>query len=196
MVKRLVAGAVLLILFGLVVYTITSEKEQTGPEEYNVSGKTGQEGTAMVPPNSSEGLEPGDRAPDFELETLAGETVKLSDLKGKKIFLNFWATWCPPCKEEMPEMQKFQEEFGDEVVILAVNVTGSETSVKKVKKYIEEKGYSFTVALDKEDEVTDQYHAFTIPTTYFIGTDGTIQQKRKVGPMTYDFMVEMKEKLK
>src|SRR5690625_7728587 len=71
------------------------------------------------------GLEKGNLAPDFELETVEGETVSLSDFRGEKVLLNFWATWCPPCRAEMPDMQKFHEnhEIG---VILAVNLTETE----------------------------------------------------------------------
>ncbi|MFG6120756.1 redoxin domain-containing protein [Thalassobacillus sp. B23F22_16] len=197
MIKRIVVSALFLILIGYAVYSFADngKDEANGPNEYDVSGDTSQEGTGMMPPNTPKGIQEGEQAPDFELETTDGETIRLSDLKGKKVFLNFWATWCPPCKEEMPEMQKFHEEFDEEVEIIAVNVTTTETSVDDVQKYLEEEGYTFQVPLDKRNQVSSEYQAITIPTTYFIGTDGTVQQPRQVGPMTYDFMVKMKDSL-
>src|SRR5690625_1361660 len=86
-----------------------------------------------------EGLEVGNLAPDFELETLEGETVKLSDLKGQKVFLNFWASWCGPCRSEMPDMQKFHEDR-DDVTILAVNVNDRP---ENVDEFLEEYGITF-----------------------------------------------------
>ena len=68
------------------------------------------------------GLSIGSKAPDFELKTLSGENVKLSDYRGKKVMLNFWATWCAPCKEEMPDMEEFYKQNGEEIEILAVNI--------------------------------------------------------------------------
>src|SRR5699024_5531689 len=66
------------------------------------------------------GFEPGEEAPDFELETMDGEPAKLSDYRGQKVLLNFWATWCPPCRDEIPDMQAFHEDYGDDVAVLAV----------------------------------------------------------------------------
>ncbi|GGC88821.1 thiol:disulfide interchange protein tlpA [Thalassobacillus devorans] len=199
MIKRIVVSALFLILIGYAVYSFAAdngEDETNGPNEYDVSGDTSQEGSGMMPPNTPKGIQEGEQAPDFELETVEGETIRLSDLKGKKVFLNFWATWCPPCKEEMPEMQKFHEEFGEEVEIVAVNVTTTETGIDDVQKYLDQQGYTFQVPLDKRNQVSSEYQAITIPTTYFIGTDGIVQQPRQVGPMNYDFMVKMKDDLK
>ncbi|UOR12604.1 TlpA disulfide reductase family protein [Halobacillus amylolyticus] len=199
MIKQIGAGLFLMVLIGVVVFNVFSEDQGESSEgevvEYNVTGDSSQEGTSITPPNAPDGLEVGEKAPDFTLETLAGETLSLSDLRGQKVILNFWATWCPPCREEMPRMEKFQQEYGDEIQIVAVNATGSESSIKKVRNYIEEGGYTFPVVLDKELNVNNDYQAIALPTTYFIGTDGVIQQPRKVGPMTYDFMVKMKNAL-
>ncbi|WP_028782891.1 redoxin domain-containing protein [Thalassobacillus devorans] len=197
MVKRLGISILVLGLVGYAIYSFTdnANEETSGPNEYNVSGDTSQEGTGIMPPNTPKGIQEGEHAPDFKLETVEGDTLRLSDLQGKKVFLNFWATWCPPCKKEMPEMQKFHEKFGDEVEIVAVNATTTETSTEDVRKYLEQEGYTFQVPLDKENKVSSDYQAITIPTTYFIGTDGVVQQPRQVGPMSYDFMVKMKEKL-
>ncbi|PAV29383.1 cytochrome C biogenesis protein [Virgibacillus profundi] len=199
MYKQVLGTVLLLGLAGIVLFNFVQQNKDTSeadePNAYNVNGEVNTEGGSIAPVESA-GLEPGDMAPDFELETLDGKTVKLSDYKGKKVILNFWATWCPPCREEMPEMQDFHDEYGDEVEILAVNLTGSENKVKDVHEYIEKYDYTYTIPMDKDSTVGDEYRAFSVPTTYFIGTDGKIQQPRKIGPMTYDFMEEMADSLK
>ncbi|MFD2925666.1 TlpA family protein disulfide reductase [Halobacillus naozhouensis] len=193
--KQIGAGLFLVVLLGMVVFNMVTEEEKDPAEgeaeEYNVSGDPSQEGTAITPPNAPDGLEVGEKAPNFTLKTLDGETLSLSDLRGEKVMLNFWATWCPPCREEMPRMERFHQKYGDEIKIVAVNATGSESSIKKVKNYIQEGGYTFPVVLDKELKVNNDYQAIALPTTYFIGTDGVIQQPRKVGPMSYEYMVKM-----
>lgn len=194
MIKKVLAVSVLMLLISILVINITEDSSKENKNVVNVTGNTDIEGVAITSPGKT-GLEVGEQAPNFKLETLSGETIQLSELRGKKVFINFWATWCPPCKKEMPEMQKFYEEYSDEVEILAVNVTGQESSIKKVKEFIDNDNYTYPILLDKELKVTEDYLAFALPTTYFIGTDGVIQQPRKVGPMTYDFMVEMLEKL-
>src|SRR5699024_11976097 len=85
-----------------------------------------------------EGLKKGDIAPDFELETLSGETVTLADYRGQKVMLNFWATWCPPCRAEMPDMQKVQDER-DDVVILAVNQVQTESNPDNIAPFLDRK---------------------------------------------------------
>lgn len=137
------------------------------------------------------GLKVGAKAPDFELKTLAGETVKLSDLKGKKVMLNFWATWCPPCKAEMPAMEEFHKEAGDEVVILAVNIDPH----LDVKAFVDENGITFPIPLDAEDKVNETYQVLSIPTTYFIDTKGNIGNKY-IGAMNLDAMEQYAKDLK
>ncbi|ARI77407.1 TlpA family protein disulfide reductase [Halobacillus mangrovi] len=195
MIKQIIATLFLLFLVGVVIYSVVDERdsETKGNTEEHYEAN---EGAGMTAPNAPSGLKVGEKAPDFTLETLEGKTVSLSDLQGKKVFINFWATWCPPCREEMPEMEKFYKEYGDEVEVLAINGTASEENVGVVEEYVQKGEYSFPVLLDKDLEITNTYQAISIPTTYFIGTDGVVQQPRKVGPMTYDFMIKMKEKLK
>ncbi|WP_430785751.1 TlpA family protein disulfide reductase [Virgibacillus flavescens] len=194
MIKKIIALAGILLLVSIVIINII-DKPQADNNVIDVTGNTEAKGGMITAPGDS-GLDVGQLAPEIKLETLSGETIQLSDLKGKKVFINFWATWCPPCKKEMPDMQKFYEEYSDEVEILAVNATGQEKGIKTVKEFIDNDTYTYPILLDKELNVTEDYQAFALPTTYFIGTDGVIQQPRKVGPMTYDFMVEMTEKLK
>ena len=121
---------------------------------------------------------------DFELEDLAGNLVKLSDFKGKIVFLNFWATWCPPCKEEMPHMQTFYDKYkDDDIVVLAVNPTqvenqgssDSDKAEKKVREFIDQKSFTFPVLLDKDDSVWAFYQQRGIPANYVIDTEGIIR---------------------
>ncbi|MEC5422590.1 redoxin domain-containing protein [Virgibacillus sp. C22-A2] len=192
MYKQLIGMAILLVLAGIVLVNFVQQNsESNNSSEYNSSGDINTEGGAIAPAESS-GIQPGEVAPDFELETIDGTIVKLSDYRGKKVILNFWATWCGPCREEMPEMQDFYDEHGESVEILAVNLTGTEMKENDVHNYIDEYNYTYPILLDRSLKVSDEYRGgIAVPTTYFIGTEGTIQQPRKVGVMTYEFMEDM-----
>ncbi|WP_397536662.1 peroxiredoxin family protein [Rummeliibacillus pycnus] len=114
-------------------------------------------------------------APDFELKTLEGETVRLSDYVGKKVIINFWATWCPPCNEEVPHMQKVYEEYKNQgVEILAVNVTNKDKGKEAVAQFVKKHGLTFEVLLDEEGLVGSTYQVLTLPTTYMIDTKGNM----------------------
>lgn len=120
------------------------------------------------------GLKIGTEAPDFSLKDLSGQSISLSDYRGKKVILNFWATWCPPCKVEMKDFQTFHLQKKDQdIVILAVNIDPK----SNVKGYIKKMGISFQVVLDEGDEVNEQYEVFAVPTTYFINENGIIKDK-------------------
>lgn len=143
--------------------------------------------------DTQDSLKIGMTAPDFELKTLAGDTVKLSDYRGKKVFLNFWATWCGPCKEEMPAMESFYQSHQEDVVILAINALNTEIEgEKKVEDFVEEHQLTFPIVLDENGETLESYHVTHMPTTYFIGADGTIKELPHRGPMDETFMKEMK----
>lgn len=189
MIKNIIATGVLLVLVGIVVFNFFDNQKEEETEKASEIN-TSSEGGAIAPVESA-GLEPGEAAPDFSIQTLNGEPIQLSDFKGKKVILNFWATWCPPCKKEMPEMQTIQEEYGDEVEILAVNMTDSEANgISDVQKFQEEFKYTYMMPLDEDGELSTAYKVYNVPTTYFIGSNGKIALPRKSGPMTYDFMVE------
>ncbi|WP_077211241.1 redoxin domain-containing protein [Bacillus dakarensis] len=130
----------------------------------------------------------GNPAPDFELTTLEGETVRLSDYQGKKVILNFWATWCPPCKAEMPHMQNFYEENKDKgIEILAVNLTNMDNGSEAIESFVKDYGLTFPIPLDQDGEIGAAYQAFTIPTSYILDTKGIIT-KKIVGPMDENMM--------
>jgi len=138
------------------------------------------------------GTEIGDKAPDFELTTVDGEQLKLSDFKGKRVMLNFWATWCPPCREEMPAMELFFKDM--DAVVLAVNLTDMEVNKKQVTDFINTYGLTFPVLLDEKGEVSSLYRISPIPTTYMIDSQGFIRHKA-YGALTYEQMVAEYEQL-
>ena len=136
-------------------------------------------------------IEVGKAAPDFNLKSLSGENVSLSDYEGKIVLLNFWATWCGFCVKEMPDLDKFDKEH-EEVVVLAVDVMEEEG---KVREYIEEGGYDFDVALDLDGQISRDYLVSAYPTSYFIETDGTLIG-RVAGLLEYDQMLEILDSIK
>ncbi|ALC51885.1 thiol:disulfide interchange protein [Bacillus thuringiensis] len=189
--RKLTIIVVLLCLAGYAAY------EQFGNKEQAVKVKQEQSEAAMKEMIASNGIEIGKSAPDFELTKLDGTNVKLSDLKGKKVILNFWATWCGPCQQEMPDMEAFYKEHKENVEILAINYTPSEKGggEEKVSNFVKEKGITFPILLDKNIDVTTAYKVITIPTSYFIDTKGVIQDKF-IGPMTQKEMEKRVAKLK
>ena len=198
MFKKIFGLTMLLVLIGIVIGNLidhrnenkTNETEDSDTYLYDVTGDTNVKGGAIAPAESV-GIEQGKLAPDFELETLDGEQFKLSDLQGKKVILNFWATWCPPCREEMPGMQQYYEENQDEVVVVAVNLTDKDTSEQAARNFIDEYGFTYPIPLDRDGDIAKEYGVIVVPTTYFIGTDGIVQQPRVAGPLEYDYMTEM-----
>lgn len=145
---------------------------------------------------TDEGLAKGETAPDFELTTLDGETVQLSDYRGKKVILNLWATWCPPCRAEMPDMQKYYDEQAQDenVEILAVNLTTEDRGMDKINAFVEEFALTFPIPMDVDGDVGDVYQAATIPTSYIIDTEGRVQNKI-VGPMNEEMMEDFIENM-
>lgn len=142
------------------------------------------------------GIDAGNLAPDFELTTLEGKKLKLSDYKGKKVILNFWATWCPPCKAEVPDMVKFYSSYKDkDIVILGVNLTQSEKDQRSVRDFVNSYGITYPVPLDMESTVAEVYRVTAIPTSYIIDTNGIISQK-VVGPMDFEAMKSMVARIK
>lgn len=136
-------------------------------------------------------IKPGAPAPDFTLKTLDGDTVSLSDYQGKIVLLNFWATTCGYCVQEMPDLDKLNKEYED-VVVLAVDVMEKED---KVREFIEDGGYDFDVALDLDGQVAMTYLIPGFPTSYFIEEDGTLI-RTIVGMLEYDKMVWIIENIK
>ena len=114
-------------------------------------------------------------APDFEVETFAGETLRLSDLEGQVVVLNFWASWCPPCRWEMPAFEEISQEYRDQGVIF-VGIAMSDT-LEDAKGFADQTGVTYPLALDATNEIVRAYEVRTLPTTFFIDKEGRIQRR-------------------
>ena len=176
------------VLIGLVIWGLYDVGAKSNSAGVSTNTDQGQQLTV--------GLEKGNLAPDFELRSVDGKAIKLSSLRGKKVIVNFWATWCPPCRLEMPEMEKFYTKTKNEgIEILAVNLTKAEKSRADVPSFMETYGITFPVLLDENGEAARLYDVSSIPASFIIDTQGVIREKI-VGPMTYDSMQEMLGTLK
>jgi peroxiredoxin len=132
-------------------------------------------------------------APDFTLETIEG--VTLSELRGHPILLNFWASWCPPCRQEMPAMERMYQEYKDTgFIILAVNTTFQDT-LAEAQSFIKANGLNFHVLLDQSGEVSNLYLIQAMPTSFFIDKEGIIRDVVIGGPMAEALLRTRIEKL-
>lgn len=128
-------------------------------------------------------IQVGGPAPNFTFPGLDGKMVSLTDYKGKVVFLNAWATWCPPCREEMPSMEKlYQQLKGEDFEILAVSIDTS--GAEAVGPFIKEYGLSFPALLDAGGTIRDLYGTTGIPESYIIGKEGLIE-KIVIGPLDW-----------
>ncbi len=128
----------------------------------------------------------GFAAPDFSLETLDGETVNLSDLRGQAVLVNFWATWCPPCRAEMPAIQQLYEQYQDQgFTVLAVDLQESEA---QVTAFAEQMGLTFPILIDPNGQVFSRYQVRALPSTFFVDRNGLIQEIALGGPMAQAYI--------
>lgn len=176
------AALVALLVGASVLYNGLADQVQTGglvtqpPAETTepVPDETVAESTAV--PEASEvpeTTEPIDyTVPDVTILDWDGNEVKISDFRGKPVILNFWASWCGPCKSEMPEFEEAYRKYGDEIYFVMVNCTGGRETLESAKAFIEESGYTFPVYFDTTYEAASAYGASSIPLTYFIDAEG------------------------
>jgi cytochrome c biogenesis protein CcmG, thiol:disulfide interchange protein DsbE len=122
-------------------------------------------------------------APDFTLETLEGEAISLAEIRGQPVIVNFWASWCPPCRAEMPAIQNLYNHYRGSITILAVNATNQDIQAN-IQAYVTEYNLSFPILLDTDGSVNRLYAVTSLPTTFFIGADGIIQDVVIGGPIT------------
>lgn len=185
MKKSLFALAITL-LFGVSLYTVINyNKNKTINQENsnNISLPVENSNDKIAMENSQTPIK--EKAIDFKLKDLNGNDVSLNDFKGKNVLLNFWATWCPPCKAEMPDMEKFyQENKNSDLVILAVNLGEDKQTVKS---FIDKNKYNFNILLDSDQDVAIKYNIVSIPTSFFIDKESNIVS-RKIGAMTIEEM--------
>lgn len=149
--------------------------------------------------NSGFGIPPQTMvAPEFSAENMDGKQVSLSSQKGKVILLNLWATWCPPCRAEMPSMEKLYQKLKNKnFTILAVSTpTPPRETREKIVNFINDNGYTFPVLIDDSKEISFQYGSGSIPTSWIIDADGKVIA-RFVGAMEWDsdLMLEIFEEL-
>lgn len=163
---------------------IENEQEQVYKDDVEAQDETEKEGVI--------GLDLGNIPPDFELSTIDGEVLKLSDFVGQKVMLNFWASWCGPCRAEMPDMEKFYKD--KDVVILAVNLTETENKRENITKFIDDFSLTFPILLDEDLEVSTIYQIKPIPTTFLIDSNGRIHNKA-FGALNYEQMVQELERM-
>lgn len=156
--NRTILGGFMLGLFligAFIIYGVLEDNPASGPQGNGIQDKT--------------------MAIDFIVQDIDGNDVRLSDFYGKPIVLNFWASWCPPCKSEMPEFNQTYNEFNGEIVFLMINQTdGSRETVEKASDYVKSQGFTFPVYYDTTFEAATLYNVTAIPTTYFIDKEGTI----------------------
>jgi cytochrome c biogenesis protein CcmG/thiol:disulfide interchange protein DsbE len=128
----------------------------------------------------------GFAAPDFTLETMGGGPIRLSDLRGQAVLINFWATWCPPCRAEMPAIQRVYERYHDRgFTVLAVDLQESDA---QVAAFIQELGLTFPILMDRDGSVFARYRVMGLPSTFFVDREGIIQEVTVGGPMTEAFI--------
>lgn len=125
-------------------------------------------------------------APVFTLSDLSGQAITLSELRGKPVLLNFWATWCPPCRREMPDLQAFQAQYGDQVTVLGINWAEDPPTVRS---FLERYGITYTNVLDRQGKAFVAYRLTGIPTTFFLDEEGVIRGVW-LGPLKTDKIAE------
>lgn len=135
----------------------------------NLAVQDGQAGGTTAGGEEQEKLS----VPDFTVYDRDGKAFKLSDFKGKPVILNFWASWCGPCKSEMPDFNKAYEKYGESIHFLMVNTTdGVQETLREATAFVEDSGYTFPVYYDTDVDAVQKYYVYSIPTTYFIDAEG------------------------
>lgn len=186
----IVISVAFLLMLGWTVYDFmdSSDNQPTGE-----NGATSQDGEEEFGNSDDVGTERGDIPPDFELETLEGETIRLSDYEGKKVIVNFWATWCPPCRKEIPDFKKLYN--NKDVEILAINLEETEKSRDDVKEFVHDDfEMPFPVPMDEKSDVAELYDVIAYPTSYMIDSEGYIQYKA-IMAMDYETMEKQLDKM-
>ncbi|MBO4548899.1 MAG: TlpA family protein disulfide reductase [Abditibacteriota bacterium] len=121
---------------------------------------------------------PAEKAPDFTVTGQNGDKVSFSSMLGKPVIVNIWATWCGPCKMELPDFQEASQKYSDRITFMMVNLTSGDETVDTVRKFLRENSYTFPVYFDTEQSADGAYQVTGIPTTIFIDAEGNIVSKQ------------------
>lgn len=149
--------------------------EEPNVDNENTLAET-EEGTGAKEAEKENSEENTSAAPDFTVENAEGEKVTLSSFEGKPVILNFWASWCSPCKTEMPDFQAAYDTYGEDIQFMMVNMTdGARETRQSGEDFIKEQGFTFPVFYDVDLEAAYAYYVTSIPTTYFIDAEGNIE---------------------
>ena len=153
-------------------FSVFKTLERVGDDIFNFSPPTGAKEVAeFLEPTRQTESSSGDEAPDFTLKTSKGAIVQMKNLRGKVVLLSFWASWCGPCRQEMPVIEKLSHQYHDQgLLVFGVNDEDRET----IRDYIKENGYSFPTLVDEEQEASTLYQVRAIPTTVVIDREGKI----------------------
>lgn len=195
--KKTFAIILLSILVILVIYnnfpSLFSNNASNEPNLVDVTGDTSVTGEYIVAPNK-EILKEGMQAPNFSLPSLqSDDVVSLSNFTNEYIVINFWATWCKPCTEEMPDLQKLKETYKNKIDVIALNTTNMENNMENVDQFIKDGNFTMDVLLDIDGQAYKNYSVINVPSTFFIRTSDHTIVKRVNGMMTYEQMEEQLE---
>ena len=176
-------GGVLLVVMGTLLFknaVMGAENKEAPQKEVVETEKDAEEESDTYP------------APEFTLKDQYGETHSLSDYKGKTVFLNFWATWCPPCRGELPDIEKLYQEKGEDIAVLGVASPGigREQDAKGIAAFLKDNGYTYPVLMDETGDVFASYGVRAYPTTVIIDPEGHIKEGM-TGALTYEMMEDM-----
>jgi thiol-disulfide isomerase/thioredoxin len=178
----LFAGFALFIAIAVFAYNMLGQKV-TPQNEIEVTQEKGEvsptQNGEVSQPQAGEASQAQEeektKAPDFTVLNADGASAKLSDFIGKPVVLNFWASWCPPCKGEMPEFNEVYQDVGQDVAFMMVDlVDGQRETKEKGAQYVKDQGYSFPVYFDTNQDAANTYGIMSIPTTIFIDKDGYV----------------------
>jgi len=164
-ILKLISGILALVLiFGGAYFLYSKLSEQYAPDMLSIDYESDGAVDAEVHP-----------APDFTVIDSSANEVKLSQMEGRPVVVNFWASWCPPCKNELPYFEKAYKKYGDDISFMMVNMTdGQQETLEKAKAHIEQNRYTFPVYFDTEYSAATAYRVESLPTTYFVDADGNI----------------------
>lgn len=173
---KLKSKSIIILLLGCLaaslVLTGCSPKQEAAEVVSEEAAAGTEENPESLNAEGDEGItHPYELAPELNLTDLKGNKIQLADYKGQYVMVNFWATWCTYCDQEMPDLVAFQEKYKDELKIIAVDVKEDK---KTVEAYVKEKGITLTVAMDETGDIAEQYYVNSFPTTFFIDRAGKV----------------------